>query len=222
MIKVISLPSIVCVLIAVFVSSAGLSRPSLAQGTADQIWRFAVVVGEVRARPLFSEPSRGWVSVVNGDRVGAGSRIETGDRSHALITNGRDSMTLQENTMLTLPAIGERGAVVIRQRSGTVSYDVGRRNAQTGNFLPGTRLREAFQIRTPFLATLVKGTKFIITVSDEEETFEVIEGVVGITDFTTARITNIRPRQIATKLPNVALDVGLVRRARLVSRAVAN
>ncbi len=204
-------------LVALLLVSVGSSGSAVAQATNDHVWRFAIVVGDVRARPLFGSSRHDWQSVINGDRVGAGSRIETGDSSHALITNGRDSLTLDANTMLTLPAIGENGIVVIRQRSGTVSYDVGTRSRQSSsNFFTGDQPRQEFQIRTPFLATLVKGTRFVVTVGENEEIFEVSEGVVGITDFATARVTDIIPRQIATKTAGTALDVDVVRRRRLI------
>ena len=85
------------------------------------------------------------------------------------LTNGIDTIRLSPSSEIELPA-GRSGDPVTRviHWIGTAFFHVGKR--------PGPQ----FEVDTPYIVAIVKGTKFTTTVSDAGASIKVSEGVVGV------------------------------------------
>lgn len=121
----------------------------------------------------FSRPTRAdgaqWQSLQPGAVIAAGSVVRTGGNGHLLLANRVDRIRLSPNSELELPESGEADAVTrVIHWIGTALFDVGKRPSPQ------------FEVDTPYLVAVVKGTAFTTTVSDAGSTVKVMEGIVGV------------------------------------------
>ncbi len=109
-----------------------------------------------------------WQPLRPGALVAAGSVVRTEADSHLLLVNRVDRILLSPNSELELPD-GKEGDSVTRviHWLGTAIFDVGRRPSPQ------------FEVSTPYLVAIVKGTVFTTTVSEAGASLEVKEGIVG-------------------------------------------
>jgi hypothetical protein len=132
----------------------------------------AWVVQELKGA-AFSRPHDGgegqWQALQTGARIDAGSVVRTDGSGRMELTNGIDTIQLSPSSEIELPA-GRSGDPVTRviHWIGTAFFHVGKR--------PGPQ----FEVDTPYIVAIVKGTKFTTTVSDAGASIKVSEGVVGV------------------------------------------
>ena len=102
-----------------------------------------------------------------GATVQAGEHVRTAARSSAVLVRGREFVTVRQNSSLQIPAPQrERSVFQIIQDYGSALFNIGRQ--------PDPH----FGVETPYMAAVVKGTVFTITVSEEGSTLQVTEGAV--------------------------------------------
>ena len=114
------------------------------------------------------------VSNANGSRAAregivlrAGDNIRTAQRSSAVLVRGREFVTVRQNSSVKIPAAQRKRSVLqIIQDYGSALFNIGRQ--------PDPH----FGVETPYMAAVVKGTVFTITVSDEGAVLQVTEGAV--------------------------------------------
>ncbi len=125
-------------------------------------WTVSETRGDVVIRTADGEqPAR------RGVRIAAGQQVVTGRSGNATIVRGREFVTVRPNTRITIaPPQRERGVVQIIQDFGSALFNIGRQ--------PDPH----FGVDTPYLAAVVKGTTFSITVSEEGASMQVTEGAV--------------------------------------------
>lgn len=152
-------------------------------------WRVVVVTGQVRSRVSGGD----WLPVAEGRIIGDRTRIETGEDGQLLLFNGRDSIAVSPGTSLVLPT-GQQdsGVMSIIQDSGTARYDVESRRSSGSwrhDLVDTGRPRasdapsaERFQVETPYLAAIVKGTTFSVSVAQDQASVNVHEGLVAVRD----------------------------------------
>jgi len=105
----------------------------------------------------------------SGARLPAGTLLTTGEKSSAILVRGREFVTLRANSQIRIPAVrGERSVVQVIQDFGSALFDVGKQK------------NPHFGVDTPYLAAVVKGTTFAITVGAQGATLQVTEGVVEV------------------------------------------
>ena len=57
-----------------------------------------------------------------------------------------------------------------------------------------------FEVETPYLAAVVKGTQFSVTVNANSTSVNVKRGQVEVSDFRSGQIARVMPGQVATTL----------------------
>jgi hypothetical protein len=115
-----------------------------------------------------------------------GDTIRTGANGRVLLTRGAESMTIAPNSVIGLPAEAKDGmSTTIVQQAGSVLLDVEKRNVQH------------FAVETPYLAAVVKGTQFRVTVTASGANVAVSRGQVEVADFKSGQIAQVLPGQMA-------------------------
>ena len=121
-----------------------------------------------------------------GARIAAGEQVVTGNRGTATIVRGREFVTVRPNSRISIaPRERERGVIQIIQDFGSALFNIGRQ--------PDPH----FGVDTPYLAAVVKGTTFSITVSEEGASMQVTEGAVEASTFDGGARDLVRPGEIA-------------------------
>ncbi len=83
-----------------------------------------------------------------------------------------------------LPAEKKEGlATTITQQAGSILLEVEKKNVKH------------FEVETPYLAAVVKGTQFRVTVSASGATVDVTRGQVEVSDFKSGQIAMVMPGQ---------------------------
>ena len=118
-----------------------------------------------------------FVVASDGDIVNAGDRVQTADRSHAMVTFF-DGSTLEIEPATTVQieeaASGASGAIAIR-----ISQTIGRTWASVQKL---TRADSKFEVRTPTLTAAVRGTAFVTEVlADGTSSVQTTDGTVQVT-----------------------------------------
>ncbi|WP_316192852.1 FecR family protein [Bradyrhizobium sp. SZCCHNRI1029] len=127
------------------------------------------------------------VSLGREDPLKPGDTIRTGPTGRVRLTRGAETIVIAPNSEVGLPAAPKDGmATTILQRAGSILLDVEKRNVQH------------FEVETPYLAAVVKGTQFSVTISGRSTKVEVSRGQVQVSDFKSGQIAQVMPGQAAT------------------------
>jgi len=95
------------------------------------------------------------------------------------------------NSVVGLPAQKKEGlSTMIKQQAGSILLDVEKRNVKH------------FEVETPYLAAVVKGTQFRVTVNAGKTTVDVVRGQVEVADFKSGQIAQVMAGQHATAFAN--------------------
>src|SRR5690242_14392069 len=155
-----------------------------AQGTA---WRVSKASGDVTISASDAQP----VALTDTATVNPGDVIRTGANGRVLLTRGAETMLLSANSVVSLPTDQQGGmSTTIRQQAGSILLDVEKRNVKH------------FEVETPYLAAVVKGTQFRVTVNAGKTTVEVVRGQVEVADFKSGQIAQVMAGQHATAFAN--------------------
>ena len=131
-------------------------------------WVVQELKGAAFSRPHDADDSQ-WRALQAGAAIDPGSAVRTDRSGRVELTNGVDTIRLSPSSEIELPTPlnGDPVTRVIHW-IGTAFFHVGKR--------PGPQ----FEVDTPYIVAIVKGTKFITTVSDAGASVKVSEGVVGV------------------------------------------
>lgn len=147
-----------------------IDAPASADDVAPALraWVVQGLKGAAFSRPHDAAENQ-WQALRMGARIEPGSIVRTDGSGRAELTNGVDIIRLSPSAEVELPA-GKEGDPVTRviHWIGTAFFHVGKR--------PGPQ----FEVDTPYIVAIVKGTKFTTTVSDAGAAIKVSEGVVGV------------------------------------------
>ena len=153
-------------------------------------WSVDRVRGEAQFRPHGS-----WLPLSPGMVVENGVLVRTGADGRVDLIRAAEVVTLGANTQIEIKDAGSELMTSIIQESGVVTADVERRNVQH------------FSIQTPFLAAVVKGTKFVVTTDANGASVHVERGVVQVQDTDNELVVDIKPGQDAVVTQNHPLEV---------------
>ncbi len=157
------------VLLAIAALLQSDKQASAADATpATRNWVVQELKGAAFSRPRAGDDSQ-WQSLRTGARIEPGSVVRTDGSGRMELTNGIDHIRLSPSSEIELP-VQQNGDPVTRviHWIGTAFFHVGKR--------PGPQ----FEVDTPYIVAIVKGTKFTTTVSDAGAAIKVSEGVVGV------------------------------------------
>lgn len=105
----------------------------------------------------------------------------------ALIVRGEESISVGPNTTFAISKYqSNRSKTTLLQRKGKVTVDVTRRS------------RPHFFVETPFLAAVVKGTRFEVNVNSKRTRVSVARGVVEVQDFSSGDKADLSAGQNAS------------------------
>ncbi len=104
-----------------------------------------------------------------GGSLESGDVISTGRNARAVIVNGEQYAVIAPNSRLEIAAPSEGGSFVqFFERLGNVVFSVKKKT------------KPHFGVKTPYLAAVVKGTTFSVTVDASGASVQVVEGVVEV------------------------------------------
>ena len=112
---------------------------------------------------------------------------------------GEETILIAPNSVVGLPAEKKEGlSTTIVQQAGSILLEVEKRNVKH------------FEVETPYLAAVVKGTQFRVTVNAGSTSVDVIRGQVQVADFRSGQIAQVMPGQHATAFAqgNSGLSLG--------------
>ncbi|MGZ2455770.1 hypothetical protein ACVINH_000796 [Rhizobium anhuiense] len=150
---------------------------------AEGDWQVAKASQQVN----FTVDKRNWVAVRAGDIIPNTAWIATGPRGRVQLVRGVESISFQPNTVAGIftSSFGERKTEVVEQ-AGVLDLEIEKRSK------PHTT------VQTPFLAAVVKGTNFRVSVSKSAAEVTVNRGLVQVTSFASGQRANVGPGQGAS------------------------
>src|SRR5712671_870523 len=127
------------------------------------------------------------VSLKQDEPLKPGDTIRTGRNGRVLLIRGEETILISPNSVVGLPAEKKEGlSTTILQQAGSILLDVEKKNVKH------------FEVETPYLAAVVKGTQFRVTVNTASTSVDVIRGQVEVADFKSGQIAQVMPGQHAT------------------------
>jgi len=115
-----------------------------------------------------------------------GDNIRTGRNGRVLLMRGAETILISPNSVIEIPTEKTEGlATTIIQRAGSILLDVEKRNVKH------------FEVETPYLAAVVKGTQFRVSVNKNDSSVDVLRGEVEVDGFKSGQYATVLPGQVA-------------------------
>ena len=160
-----------------------LGASSQALAGDDGIWSVSKSSGEV----WISSAGAQQASLTQEEVLKPGDTIRTGRNGRVLLVRGEETILIAPNSVIAVPAEKKDGmSTTIVQQAGSILLEVEKRNVKH------------FEVETPYLAAVVKGTKFEVTVGAASTSVAVSRGQVEVSDFRSGQIAQVLPGQAAT------------------------
>lgn len=167
----------------VLVLAAALAASSSALAADDGVWSISKSSGEVWVTTAGAEPA----ALTQEEALKPGDTIRTGRNGRVLLVRGEETILVAPNSVIGLPTEKKDGlSTTILQQAGSILLEVEKRNVKH------------FEVETPYLAAVVKGTQFAVTVNAASTSVEVKRGQVEVSDFKSGQIALVMPGQSAT------------------------
>src|SRR5689334_15467852 len=169
----------------VLTMAVALVASSAAFAGDDGVWSISKSSGEVWVTTSGAEQ----VSLRQEAPLKPGDVIRTGRNGRVLLIRGEETILIAPNSVIGLPTEKKDGlSTTILQQAGSILLDVEKRNVKH------------FEVETPYLAAVVKGTQFAVTVNAASTSVEVRRGQVEVLDFKSGQIAQVMSGQVATAL----------------------
>ncbi|MGX1324442.1 hypothetical protein AB7M17_007895 [Bradyrhizobium sp. USDA 377] len=166
-----------------FMAALTLGTASGAFAADEDVWSVSKATGEVWVATDGAQQ----VSLNQEETLKPGNTIRTGRNGRVLLVRGEETILISPNSVVGLPAEKKDGlSTTIIQQAGSILLEVEKRNVKH------------FEVETPYLAAVVKGTQFSVTVGAGSTKVGVLRGQVEVSDFKTGQIAQVMPGQSAT------------------------
>jgi hypothetical protein len=160
-----------------------LAAASNARAGEGEAWSVSKSSGEVWMTTTGAQQ----VSLGQQDVLKPGDTIRTGRNGRVMLVRGEETILVSPNSVVGLPAENSGGlSTTIVQQAGSILLEVEKRNVKH------------FEVETPYLAAVVKGTQFRVSVDAASTRIDVIRGQVEVADFRSGQIAQVMPGQVAT------------------------
>ena len=158
--------------------------PALAPHSANDSWRISKSSGDVSV----STAGMQLVALTNGMTLQAGDAIRTGQNGRVLLTRGNETILISANSAVSIPKKDSKDGLstTILQQAGSILLEVEKRGVNH------------FEVETPHLSAVVKGTRFHVTINANDTRVGVFRGQVEVTDFKSGQHTLVNAGQSAT------------------------
>jgi len=159
-----------------------VSLPAFSQESSADSWSLSKASGEVWVTSVDGEPR----ALSSARTLLPGDNVRTGKAGRVVLTRGQERIVVSPNSAIGIPAErkGDR-STTITQQVGTILLNVEKRNVQH------------FEVETPYLAAVVKGTQFRVSVRNGRSHVDVLEGQVQVSDFKSGQNVMVMPGQAA-------------------------
>ena len=126
-------------------------------------------VSEVNGKVWVDHDGTGWQALKTGAVLKRASRVKTGMGGRAVLKRHGESIAISPNSRFRIPTSDEKGPVAhFVQTLGTLLFKL------------QSRPDDPFNVRTPYLAAVIKGTTFTVTVDAEGAALHVSSGAVEV------------------------------------------
>ncbi len=166
--------------IGVFIAAFFLSLEIPTAQAAE--WMVKRMSGKVWIKPQGAQPA----SLKSGMVVPARTTITTRRGARVMLVRGNETMMIGPNSVVGIPPQPRKGRTTIYQQAGQVLFDVDKKHVKH------------FSVETPFLAAVVKGTQFVVSVGSDNATVTVGRGRVAVSDHDSGDRTEITGGQSAS------------------------
>lgn len=156
----------------------GLSGPALAE---EDGWRVARISGEAWVTRAGNPPSK----LAPEATIAEGDTVQTSRNGRLQLLRGAETVLVAPNTVVQITE-GEGSRTIVRQRAGSVTVEAEKKNI------------EHFEVRTPMLAAVVKGTQFTVTLQGGKASVAVSRGQVDVTSLKSGQSVLVLPGQRAS------------------------
>ena len=174
---------------------------------ADDLWQVDSQSGDVRV----AVEGVTLVSLGDARTLPAGTRISTGSTGRMVLRRGDEAIVVAPNTSIELAPESRQGlATTIIQSIGTILLSVDKKEQQH------------FEVETPYLAAVVKGTKFAVTVADGKSSVHVVQGAVEVLDFASGSGLAAIAAMMAGARSALAVDIDPLAETAALMNAVEN
>ncbi|MBI1212109.1 MAG: hypothetical protein GC190_11645 [Alphaproteobacteria bacterium] len=143
---------------------AVLLASTVAARAEDEKW----TVSEVAGATSVVSPLAPTHAVSKGEELQPGATLTTGAGGKVVLTDGKTVVTMSPNSRLTMPADPSDAMTRFAEDLGSVFFKVEKRPMQH------------FEVQTPMIAAIVKGTQFTVTAGSTEHAVDVTEGLVEV------------------------------------------
>lgn len=148
----------------------------------DAIWLVTQSSGEASVTTAGGPGS----ALAEGTIIKPGDMVRTGQAGRVLLKRGEETILISSNSVIGIA--DERKSALsttILQQAGSILLEVEKRNVKH------------FAVETPYLAAVVKGTHFRVTVNQRESRVDVLGGQVMVQDFKSGQYAMVLPKQVA-------------------------
>src|SRR5258708_37213953 len=160
-----------------------LGTVSAAFAADDGAWTVSKSSGEVGLTNSGAQPA----ALKQEELVKPGDTVRTGRNGRVLLKRGEETMLISPNSVVGMPAENREGlSTTIVQQAGSILLEVEKRNVKH------------FEVETPYLAAVVKGTQFRVSVNAVSTRIDVLRGQVEVADFRSRQLDQVLPGQVAT------------------------
>jgi hypothetical protein len=151
---------------------------------AQESWRISKSSGDVSIMTEGFQP----VALAAGMILQPGNSIRTGQNGRVLLTRGNETILISANSAISFPKNGKQNGMstTVLQQAGSILLEVEKRAINH------------FEVETPHLSAVVKGTRFHVTMSGNETRVGVFRGQVEVTDFMSGQHALVNAGQNAT------------------------
>lgn len=166
--------------------------PSVADGGG--IWTVVSVDGKVDVRRVSSD----WTPAREGEVLPMGTKVKSGDDGRITLTRNGDRIAISPRSELEVPGLEDGAAPKgVVQTLGTAVFKI------------MTRPDKPFTVKTPYMAAVIKGTTFTVTVNDQGAALHVTKGAVEVESLMNGQVVLVHPGQTATvsRTPGTPLNL---------------
>lgn len=158
-----------------------LALPSISVAAPLQ-WQVSETSGEVRL--THNGQAR---AAVRGALLASGATITTGAKARAVIVRGEEFVVISPGSQLRVPAANSPNTVMqMIEDFGTAVFKIKKKSTPH------------FGVQTPYLAAVVKGTTFTVTIGPEGGSVQVTEGAVEVSTLDGGAADLVEPGDIAS------------------------
>jgi len=156
-------------------------------------WVVAKATGQVWHAQANAQP----VALGAETKVLPGDLVQTGPSGRVLLTRGSERILVAPNSVVSLPKAEDKpGFTTILQQAGSIAIEAEKKD------------HKHFEVLTPYLAAVVKGTQFTVSVRNGVADVNVQSGKVEVANLKSGRTALVLPGQFAHVGQGAGLTLG--------------